>query len=81
MYFFPIFRSLTLRHHFRSRDNDHPADDVRDGQVPRHLEQRPGIHEASRSPKGFVRTRHGLRRLHLVHDKGNRPRKSEWKAI
>ena len=57
------------------------TDDIRDGQVPRHLEQRPGIHETSRSPEGFVRTRHGLRRLHLVHDKGNRPRKSEWKAI
>lgn len=62
--------SSTLRHHFRSRDDHHPADDVSHGQVPRNAQQRPGIYETERSAAGPVGARHGLRRLHLGHVQG-----------
>ena len=63
--------SLAVRHHLRSRDYDHPADDFRHGQVPRHSQQRARVHEASRGAEGAVGEGHGLRRLHLVHDERN----------
>ena len=69
--------SLAVRHHLRTRDDDHPADDVSDGQVPRHPQQRPGVHEAARSTQGLVREGDGLRRLNLVHDQRHRPGEGE----
>lgn len=66
-FFFFLKHSPALRHYFRSRDDHHPTDDVRHGQVPRDAQQRPGVYEAKRSTAGPVRARHGLRRLYLGH--------------
>jgi len=63
--------SFTLRHNFWSRDHDHPADDFGDGQVPRHPEQRPRVHEVARGPEGLVGKGDGLRRLNMVDDERN----------
>ena len=60
--------SPPLRHHLRTRDHHHPADDQRHGQVPRHAQQRQGVHEASRGAQGPFRTGHGLRRIYVGHD-------------
>ena len=40
--------SSAVRHDLRPRDHHHPADDERHRQVPRHAQQRPGVHEAPR---------------------------------
>ena len=40
--------SSAVRHDLRPRDHHHPADDERHRQVPRHAQQRPGVHEAAR---------------------------------
>lgn len=62
------FSSLALCHDLRSRDHDNPADDVSHSQVPRHAEQRAGVHETTRGAQGSVRASHGLRGLDLGHD-------------
>ena len=80
--------SPPLRHHLRTRDHHHPADDQRHGQVPRHAQQRQGVHEASRGEKAsiwstelgsvpgaedIVRESDGLRGVDLGDDEGDRP--------
>ena len=40
--------SPAVRDYLRSRDHHYPADDVSDGQVPRHARQCQGVHEATR---------------------------------
>ena len=45
---FPTPHSSAVRHHLWSRDDHHPADDERNGQVPRHAQQCQGIHETTR---------------------------------
>ena len=44
----PDVLSSAVRHDLRPRDHHHPADDERHRQVPRHAQQRPGVHEAPR---------------------------------
>lgn len=70
--------SLAIRHDLRSRDHDHPADDVSHSQVPRHVEQRAGVYETARGAQGPVRESHGLRGVYLGHDQrvGHRQGKS-----
>lgn len=58
-----------------SRDDHHPADDLSDGKVPRHVEQCARVYEAARGAEGVKRTRYGLCGLHLGHDKGTGHRK------
>lgn len=62
--------SSALRHDLRSRDDHYSADDVGHRQVPRHAEQRQGVHEATRGPKGAVGARHGLCGVDVGHDEG-----------
>ena len=45
---FAHFSSPAIRDHLWSCDDHHPADDQRYGQVPRHAQQRQGVHEATR---------------------------------
>lgn len=68
-----FYCSAPVRHNFRSRHDDNSTDDERHGEVPRHAEQRAGVHETSRSPESSVRTRNGLRRVHMGDDKRIRP--------
>lgn len=60
--------SPAVRNHIRSCDHDHPANDIGNGQIPRHAEQCARIHETARSAESPQRTCHGLCGLNVGHD-------------
>lgn len=62
------FCSTVVRHDLWSRHHYHTADDFGHCQVSRHVKQRQGVHEASRSAESPVRAGHGLRSVHVGND-------------